>query len=288
MSHLLESDHLAIATNLEEALKWRKLHPEARVLGGGTEVLADQTLDLFRPKAYLHLGRIEALQQVSVSDTSVRIGAGVTLERLTADDIAEAVPLLKQVALSVGTPQARRRGTVGGNLGGGLPDRSLAPALLVLDCTVQLQSIERGERSLPLQAFLQGRGATALGADELITSVQMKRHTGFQRYTQVAPRAALVYPTVATALVVNREAHSLALGIANAAPTAFRPTAVEKEFAARLDWQANTLPEGLAQEFGDQAAAACSPIDDQQASAAYRSHAIAVMARRLLEEAFHP
>ena len=64
MSHLLENDYLAVATDLEEALRWRRQHPGARVIAGGTEVLADQALELFHPNGYLHVGRVEALQSI--------------------------------------------------------------------------------------------------------------------------------------------------------------------------------------------------------------------------------
>jgi len=286
MSHLLHNDHLAVATDLNEALLWLQDHPQARVISGGTELLADQALELFRPAGYLHVGRVAALQAVQLDDDTIRIGAGVTIEQLGQGELAQALPMLAQLAQTIATPQARRRGTVGGNLGGGLPDRSLAPALLALGCSVTLHSAARGERSLPLQAFLQGRGRTALAADELITSVVVQRRNGFQRYTQVGPRAALVYPTVATALVVDPHNRWLALGIANAADTAIRAEQAEREAAARINWDQRSLPTGLAEQFGQWAAEACNPCSDEQASAAYRRHAVAVMARRLLENAF--
>lgn len=286
MSHLLENDHLAVATDLEEALRWRRQHPGARVIAGGTEVLADQALELFRPNGYLHVGRVEALQSIAIDGPTIRIGAGVSIEQLGQGELAAAAPILAQLAQTIGTPQARRRGTVGGNLGNGLPDRSLAPALLALGCSVSLRSSERGERQLPLATFLQGRGSTALADDELIIAVTLQRRQGFQRYTQVGPRAALVYPTVATALVVDPATRWLALGIANAADTAIRAEQAEAEAVAAIDWDQGRLPDGLAEQFGRRAAEACNPCNDQQASAAYRRHAVAVMARRLLEEAF--
>jgi len=286
MTHLIENNHLAVATDLEEALQWRRNQPGTRVIAGGTELLADQALELFRPNGYLHVGRVEALQSIAIDEQTIHIGSGVTIERLGQGALAEASPILAQLAHTIGTPQARRRGTVGGNLGNGLPDRSLAPALLALGCSVSLQSYERGKRSLPLADFLLGRGRTALAADELITEVVVQRRRGFQRYTQVGPRAALVYPTVGTALVVDPTTRWLALGIANAADTAIRAEQAEAEATAGVPWQQGQLPDGVAEAFGQRAAEACSPQDDQQASAAYRRHAVAVMAKRLLEEAF--
>lgn len=286
MTQFPSNDYLAVATTLEEALAWRQRHPQARVIGGGTELMADQALELFRPAGYLHVGRIAELQAIAISEETITIGAGVTIERLGQGDLAKALPILSQLAQTIGTPQARRRGTVGGNLGSGMPDRSLAPALLALGCTVMVHSAARHERSLPLKDFLLGRGRTALAADELITGLVVQRRNGFQRYSQVGPRAALVYPTVATALVVDPEHRWLALGIANAADTAIRAEQAEHQAAAQINWEERSLPPGLAEQFGTWAAEACTPSSDEQATATYRSHAVAVMARRLLEDAF--
>ena len=285
MSLLISCGSLAVASDLQEALRWRQDHPGATVIAGGTEVLADMALDQQPPRAILHVGRIEALQTVAISAERILLGAATTLQRLTHADIAAASPLLAQVAASIGTPQARRRGTVGGNLGGGQPDRSLAPALLALGCSLVLQSSSRGERRLPLRDFLLDRGRTALAPDELITALEVQRCEGFQAFTMVGPRPALVYPTVATALVVDRNRRSLALGIGNAGATALRSPGAEA-LASALDWSGAPLSDDLAARFGALAADDTAPIDDVQASADYRRHAVAVMARRLLQRAF--
>lgn len=285
MTLLLSTPHLAVATDLADALGWYQQHPQATVIAGGTEVLADVALEERQPQGYLHIGRVDELQRVKITDALITLGAGTTIERLMQADLAEASPLLAQVAGSIGTPQSRRRGTVGGNLGGGQPDRSLAPALLALGTTVVLCSHSRGERRLPLADFLLDRGRTALAADELITSFEVQRCPGFQAFTLVGPRHALVYPTVAMALVVNPTAQTLALGIGNAAATAIRADQAES-LSSTLDWGRQTLSDDMARHFGELAAAATSPIDDVQASADYRRHAVAVMARRLLQRAF--
>lgn len=285
MTMLIRSSRLAVATDLAEALQWRQEHPDATVIAGGTEVLAEMALEQHQPRGFLHIGRIASLQTVTISSEAITLGAATTIERLTQADIASACPLLAQVGASIGTPQARRRGTVGGNLGAGQPDRSLAPALLALGCEVVLQSRARGERRLPVGDFLLNRGSTALAGDELITSLEVKRCHGFQAFTLVGPRSALVFPTVATALVVDPRHRTLALGLGNAGETALRSPGAEA-LAAAVDWSGGPLPLELAAEFGDRAAADSAPIDDVQASAAYRRHAVAVMARRLLQRAF--
>lgn len=285
MTMLLNTNHLAVATDLAEALLWHHDHPGATVIAGGTEVLGDVALEERTPQGYLHIGRVAELQRVSIDDHAITLGAGTTIERLTHADLAAASPLLAQVASSIGTPQARRRGTVGGNLGSGQPDRSLAPAFLALGCTVVLQSHAHGERRLPLAEFLDGRGRTALKPGELLTSFVVSRCSGFQAFTLVGPRHALVYPTVSTALVVNPDEQRLALGIGNAAETAIRASQAEA-LARAIDWSQPTISDELAHRFGELAAAATSPVDDVQASADYRRHAVAVMARRLLQRAF--
>jgi len=285
MTMLIHSKHLAVATDLAEALHWRQEHPQATVIAGGTEVMADVALDERHLQGCLHIGRITELQTVTINSTTIELGAATTMERLTRSDIAAASPLLAQVAASIGTPQARRRGTVGGNLGSGQPDRSLAPALLALGCDVVLRSHAQGERRLPLADFLIDRGCTKLGADELIIGLVVQRCSGFQAFTMVGPRPALVYPTVSTALVVDPDRRTLALGLGNAGATALRSSTAEA-LASSLDWQGCQISDALAEQFGQLAAAETAPIDDVQASADYRRHAVAVMARRLLQRAF--
>ena len=279
MTHLLHSDHLAVATNLKEALAWRQGHPQARVIGGGTELMADQALELFRPAGYLHVGRIDALQAVVMGDDTIVIGAGLTIERLGRGALAQALPILAQLAQTIGTPQARRSGTVGGNLGSGMPDRSLAPALLALGCCVTLHSAERGERSLPLPAFLLGRGRTALAADELITAVAVQRRTVFSATPRWGHGRHWCIPPCQRPWWWIHQSRWLALGIGNAADTAIRVEQAERQVVAQINWNQRSLPAGLAEQFGQWAAEACTPCSDEQASAAYRRHAVAVMSR---------
>jgi CO/xanthine dehydrogenase FAD-binding subunit len=231
------------------------------------------------------LRRIEELRRIEQLPDGLRIGAGVVVARLLDDPMVAAIPLLRKAARAFGTRQVRNRGTVGGNIVSGLPDRTLLPCLLVLDASVDLQSA-KSARSVPLEAFLLGPGETAIAADEILVSVTVRRVNGFQDYTMVGPRNAQFYVTASAALAVAEGTRNVKLGLGNVGPTAMRAKAAESFANGAIDWAKRSVPEPVSAKFGEIAAANCDPPDDVTSSSAYRRHAVKVMARRLLERAF--
>jgi CO/xanthine dehydrogenase FAD-binding subunit len=207
------------------------------------------------------------------------------IARLLDDPLAASIPLLGRAARAFGTRQVRNRATVGGNIASGLPDRTLSPCLLALEATVHIESLD-GARELPIAEFLTGPGRTALGPGEIITAVTVPRVEGFQDYTMIGPRNAQFYVTVSVALVVDAAARGVRLGLGNAGPTALRAREAEAFARTAIDWDNGRVSEDTAREFGEIAATHCDPPSDVTSSAAYRRHAVGVMARRILSQAF--
>ena len=282
---ILETPFLSVCETLDEAIAARGRRRAARVIGGGTEVVADHNLGLLEPTGYLSLARVAELRRIEDVPGGLRIGAAVVIADLLTDRVAKASPLLHRAARTFGTRQVRNRATVGGNVASGLPDRTLPPCLLALDATVQLRSSAR-ERTVPLSAFLVGRSRTAIGPDEIVVSVTVPRIEGFQDYTMVGPRNAQFYPTASVALVVDAKGRNVRLGLGNAGPTALRAIAAEAFANRAIDWEGGRIDEPSAREFGRLAAEGCDPPRNATAGPEYRKHAIAVMARRILERAF--
>jgi CO/xanthine dehydrogenase FAD-binding subunit len=142
-------------TTWAEALALRAGRPDALPIAGGTDVMVELNFDRRRPGALLDLGRVAELREWSVDQASVRLGAGVTYARVIAE-LGDRLPGLAMAARTVGSPQIRMRGTVGGNLGAASPAGDSHPPLLAAGAVVEIASAERGTRTVPAAAFYTG------------------------------------------------------------------------------------------------------------------------------------
>ncbi len=220
----------------------------------------------------------------------VRLGAGVTYTTVIAE-LGDRLPGLAMAARTVGSPQIRNRGTVGGNLGAASPAGDSHPVLLATGALVHIESV-RGARLVPVAEFFTGVKRTVLAPDELIGAVLVPPATGPQQYCKIGTRNAMVIAVAAFGLALRPDRREVGTGIGSAAPTPRRARDAEAFIAETLDrggfWDdRDPLPEVTATRFGDLVAAASSPIDDVRGSARYRAHALSVMARRALTWAWN-
>jgi CO/xanthine dehydrogenase FAD-binding subunit len=246
--------------SLDEALRLKSERPEAVPIAGGTDLMVALNFDRERPPA--NLDEVPELRGWSSEDGTVRLGAGLTYTAAMESPLAELLPALAEASRTVGSPQIRNRGTIGGNLGTASPAGDALPPLLVAGTTVVLKSV-RGERTVPLEEFLVGPKRNALAPDELIVSV-IAVTGGRQTFMKVGPRNAMVIAVVSLALRVDGELRA-AFGSAGPVPTLVR---------AGLD-EVDSFPQRVAE--------AASPIDDVRGSAAYRRHALRVLTARALD-----
>jgi CO/xanthine dehydrogenase FAD-binding subunit len=250
---------------LEEALRLKAERPDAVPIQGGTDVMVELNFDRARPPALLNLNEVPELRGWSRENGTVRLASGLTYAEAMEPALAELLPALAEAARTVGGPQIRNRGTIGGNLGTASPAGDALPPLLVSRAEVRLASVE-GTRTVPLVEFLVGPKRNALRAGELILGVDVAADTGSSRQTfmKVGPRNAMVIAVVSLALRVDDELQA-AFGSAGPVPTLVR---------ARLD-EADSFPQRVAE--------AASPIDDVRGSAGYRRHALRILTRRALD-----
>jgi CO/xanthine dehydrogenase FAD-binding subunit len=152
---------------------------------------------------------------------------------------------------------------------------------------VEIASV-RGVRRVPLARFYTGVKRSVLEPDELIAAVWITPPSGPEQFSKIGTRNAMVISVAAFGLALHADRRAVGTGIGSAAPTPRRADDAEQFLAARLDWDARSaLEPGLAREFGERVRAAAAPIDDVRGSAAYRLHALSVMARRTLAWAWH-
>ncbi|MBB4685331.1 FAD binding domain-containing protein [Amycolatopsis jiangsuensis] len=267
--------------SLGEALAARAEHPDAVPIAGGTDVMVELNFDHRRPAALLDLTRVPELAEWSTSDGEVRLGAAVPYARVITE-LGDRLPGLAMASRTVGSPQIRNRGTVGGNLGAASPAGDTHPVLLALGGRVEVAST-RGTRIVPAEEFYLGVKRNALEPDELITAVHLPADAGPQQFSKVGTRNAMVIAVCSFALVLRPDRRTVRAALGSAAPVPRRALAAEEFVTGELPWDRPVpLEDGLLRRFGELAAEAAAPIDDVRGSAGYRRHALSVLARRTL------
>jgi CO/xanthine dehydrogenase FAD-binding subunit len=252
--------------SLDEALRLKAEQPEAVPIQGGTDVMVDLNFDRARPPALLNLNEVPELRGWSRENGTLRLASGLTYTAAMQPPLAEAALALAEASRTVGGPQIRNRGTIGGNLGTSSPAGDALPPLLAYGAEVELAST-RGSRTVPLVEFLVGPKRNTLEPDELIVAARVQIDGPRQTFMKVGPRNAMVIAIVSLAVVVDEERGEVRAAFGSAGP-------VPGLVTAPLD-ERDELPERVA--------AAASPIDDVRGTAIYRRHALRVLTARALE-----
>jgi CO/xanthine dehydrogenase FAD-binding subunit len=251
---------------LDQALRLKSEHPQAVPIQGGTDVMVSLNFDAIRPDAILNLNEVAELRGFARENGMLRLGAGLTYTELLGEPLAGQLPALAEASRTVGSPQIRNRGTIGGNLGTSSPAGDALPPLLVENAELELASAG-GVRRVSLADFLVGPKRNALAEDELIVAAIVEPSCQPQTFMKVGPRNAMVIAVCSLAFVADRERGELRASFGSAGPV---PGLV-------------VAPLEAAEDFPDRVAAAASPIDDVRGTAAYRRHALRVLVRRALE-----
>ena len=270
----------------EEALEAKTSHPEALPLWGGTDVMVDINFGRARPEAILDLTRVAELTRWDRDNGMLRVGAGVTYTR-AIEELGDQLPGLAIASRTVGSPQIRNRGTIGGNLGSSSPAGDALPPLYASHAAVEVAST-RGERRIPIEDFIIGPKRNVLEPDELIAAVHLPAARGGQQFAKIGTRNAMVIAVCSFALALDDDTRTVGTCIGSAAPTPRRAHEAEQFIAQELDWDGRRpIADDALTHFGELVAQAASPIDDQRGSAAYRRHALSVLAKRALKWAWH-
>ncbi|MBV2156201.1 xanthine dehydrogenase family protein subunit M [Kitasatospora sp. SUK 42] len=271
----------------DEALAAKAENPTALPIAGGTDVMVELNFDVHRPSAILDLNRVTELTEWTNDGAVVRLGASVPYARIIAE-LSGPLPGLALAARTVGSPQIRNRGGVGGNLGAASPAGDSHPALLAAgrDVFVEAASV-RGTRMIPIDDFYLGVKRNCLAADELIRAVHVPVADGPQQFSKIGTRNAMVIAVCAFGFALHPKNGTVGTGIGSAAPTPRRAVEAEEYLRGVLTerglWESGgPLGAEVVQRFGELVKAAASPIDDVRGTADYRRHALAVMARRTL------
>jgi len=252
--------------SLAEAARLAISDPDARILAGGQSVLPSMRLGLLAPSALIDLAAIGELQGIRGDGRTLTIGAMTTHAAVAASkEVQEKIPALAQLALGIGDPQVRNRGTIGGSVANSDPAADYPAAVLALNATVRTSV-----RSMPADSFFTGLFSTALKPGELIGAIDfpLPVKAAYAKFRQPASRFALVGVFVAQA------GNAVRVAVTGAGSCAFRAAALET---------------ALARSFTPQA---CDGVridpatlsSDIHGSAEYRAHLIPVLARRAVQQ----
>ena len=268
-----------IPTSLSEATALLASNPSAQLITGGTDFMVEVNFNHRHPDTVITLRMVPEMQQWNIDEASgiVYIGASVPYATMEHGELARALPALAEAARTVGSPQIRSAGSIGGNLGTCSPAGDSLPVLAALNASVHLQSSE-SKRVLPFSEFMVGPKRNAKKPDEVITGVSIPMTNGWQGYAKVGVRNAMVISVASVCLAIHDKQVRVALG--SVGPTIIRCSEAESWINSH---DLATIDNSIANEFGQRVSQESRPIDDHRSTAEYRRHAVGVLATRLLQ-----
>ena len=282
---------VVVPTSLADAVAAAEATPGALLLAGGTDLMVElnerHRLLAWNDGAVIALNRVPELTSWTHDPATrlLHLGAAVRWAEVEREPLRSMVPALAEAARTVGSPQIRNAGTVGGNLATCSPAGDGLPVLAALDARVHLVSAG-GRRSMPVGEFMVGVKRTALEPGELIESITVPVLRGWQGYSKVGVRNAMVIATASACVATDTADRSVRIALGSVGPTILRCPEAERLVEQAADWDSLTLDGSTAVDAARMAADVSRPIDDHRSSAEYRRHAIGVMVRRLLGRAF--
>src|SRR2546422_1157826 len=218
--------------------------PEAIPLAGGTDLMVDVNFGRLRPPAVIDVSQLAELALLRQDNGNVFLGSGVTYATIVREMVAFK-PLV-QASRSVGSPQIRNRGTVGGNLGTASPAGDALPVLAAYDAEVVLRSQARGEPSLPWQTFPVGPKKTAIAPDELIVGTSWRRVRGPGSFSKIGTRNAMVIAVAGLCLVMDEDQRRGRVALGAVGPVIIPASGAEENVFAALAttraWEAPPKP----------------------------------------------
>jgi len=257
-----------------------------RIVAGCTDVLPGMRRGKASMDPLVDISQVQELRFIREENGRVQIGALTTHADLVGSQLLNgAAPGLVEAAATVGCPQTRNRGTLGGNLANASPAADSAPPLLVLDAGIQLV---RGStrRSVPLKDFFRGPGQTVLASGEYIEQVFFDRPSGTwgMSFFKLGKRSGMAISVVSAAALLalgpEGRIQTVRMALGSVAATPVRSRNAEEFLTGTAP-----SPESF-RKAGQAALQDISPIDDIRASAEYRRHSAGIAVQRVLEEAW--
>ena len=243
-------------------------NPEAKLLAGGHSLIPVMKQRLASPSALIDLSLVEGMTGVEQKGRSIVIGAMTRhADAANSPVLQQALPGLASVPASVGDPQVRNRGTIGGSIANNDPNADYPAACLGLGAT-----IITNKRRIAADDFFTGMFSTALEEGEIITRISfpIAKKAAYEKFKHPASGFALV------GVFVSKRGSDIRVAVTGAGSNGvFRvksfEEALKKRFAAK-SLEGMSIP-------------ATGMNSDIHASPEYRAHLVGVLARRAVAKA---
>jgi carbon-monoxide dehydrogenase medium subunit len=273
------------ARSIAEAQLLLSSMPGAKLLAGGHSLIPLLKLRLAAPAAVIDIGRVSELRGIAVTSEGLRIGALTTHAELAAsDDVRRSAKALAEAASMVGDPAVRNRGTIGGNIAHADPASDLPTVLVALGAQIVAVG-PRGERTFEAAQFFTGIMSTALGDDEILSTIVVPavpaQGSAYVKFAHPASRYAVVGAAAAITLK-SGVCSAVAAAVGGLLPHAKRLASVERALTGQAPSDANVTAaadEWIAVDLGTEI------TGDLYASAEYRAAVAPVYVRRALAAA---
>jgi CO/xanthine dehydrogenase FAD-binding subunit len=283
---------IMLPASLDEAVSAMAESPGAVPVAGGTDLMGAVNAGLLRPMALLGLGRVTELRGWQYQDGTALLGAGLTHARMARPDFAALIPALAEAAGTVGPPQVRNVGTLGGNVVSAHPAGDTLPVLAALEATLTLVGPD-GAREVAVSHLLTG--LDPLHPGELLAFVRVPLLHAPQVFLKSGGRTGPTRAVASVSLVLDPARRAVRCAVGAVAPVPLRPLEAEQWVAGCIDWDGErTVDPGVAQAFGEYVASACVPETGAEAGDARTDAApttarlrrtVSVLARRALGRA---
>jgi CO/xanthine dehydrogenase FAD-binding subunit len=276
-----------VAKELDTALAALREHHDARLIQGGTDLMVEINFNHVKPTTMISLRDVASLRTIRRDQPgTLSIGSGVPYSVIEGEPVLSDIPALAQAARTVGSPQIRAAGSLGGNLGTCSPAGDTLPVMFALDAMIHLNTLD-STRVVSIHDFMTGVKRSVRQHDEIITSIDFPIINGWQGYSKVGVRNAMVISVASACLVADHENADVRIALGSVGPTIIRCREAEAWLKSSQDLSAGqSISLDVANEFGRRAAGESSPIDDHRSTSQYRRHAISVLASRLLRKAY--
>ena len=276
-----------VAKELNTALAALREHHDARLIQGGTDLMVEINFNHVKPTTMISLRDVASLRTILRDQPgTLSIGSGVPYSVIEGEPVLSEIPALAQAARTVGSPQIRAAGSLGGNLGTCSPAGDTLPVMFALDAMIHLNTLD-STRVVSIHDFMTGVKRSVRQQDEIITSIDFPIINGWQGYSKVGVRNAMVISVASACLVADHENSDVRIALGSVGPTIIRCREAEAWLKSSQNLSAGqSISLDVANEFGRRAASESSPIDDHRSTAQYRRHAISVLASRLLRKAY--